>query len=61
MPFVNIKVAGTLTKKQKEDIAAGVTKLLFEIAGKPPAVTYIAFEELDHENWAVGGKLLTKD
>ncbi|MBF0540022.1 MAG: 4-oxalocrotonate tautomerase family protein [Nitrospirae bacterium] len=58
MPYVNIRVAGKLTVKQKEEIAAGVTKLLSDIANKPPDATYIAFDELEHENWAVGGKLL---
>lgn len=60
MPYVSIKVAGKLTVKQKEELAAGVTKLLSDIANKPPSVTYITFEELEHENWAVGGKLLSK-
>ncbi len=59
MPYVNVKVAGELTKDQKEKIADGITRVLEEVAGKPPKVTYVVFEEVDRENWAVGGKLLS--
>ena len=59
MPYVAVKVAGSLTKDQKEKIAEGITKLLEEVAGKPPSVASVVIEELDRENWAVGGKLLS--
>ncbi len=59
MPYVNVKVAGGLTKDQKEKIVEGITKLLEDVAGKPPSVTYVVIEEVERENWAVGGKLLS--
>lgn len=59
MPYVDVKVAGSLTKDQKEKIAAGITKLLEDVAGKPASVTYVVIEEVVRENWAVGGKLLS--
>lgn len=59
MPYVNVKVAGKLTKDQKEKIAQGVTKLLEDVASKPPAATYVIIEEIEREDWAVGGKLLS--
>jgi 4-oxalocrotonate tautomerase len=59
MPYVAVKVAGSLTKDQKEKIVQGITKLLEEVAGKPPSVTSVVIEELERENWAVGGKLLS--
>ncbi len=58
MPYVNVKVAGELTKKQKEMISEGITKLLSDIANKPPSSTYVIIEEVSRENWAVGGKIL---
>lgn len=58
MPYVNIKVAGTLTRKQKEELALEVTSALERIANKPKAHTYVVFEEVDRENWAVGDQLL---
>lgn len=58
MPFVNIKVAGTLTKEQKAEIAKEVTALLQRIANKPPEATSVVIEEHSRENWAKAGVLL---
>jgi 4-oxalocrotonate tautomerase len=61
MPVVTIKIAGTLSRDQKQTIAAEVTATLERHAHKPASYTYIAFEELPDENWAIGGKLLDED
>ncbi|MDV6347081.1 4-oxalocrotonate tautomerase family protein [Nitrosomonas sp. Is35] len=58
MPYVNIRVAGTLTREQKRQIAEELTDTLERIAKKPKSYTYICFDELPVENWAVAGKLL---
>lgn len=58
MPYVNIRVAGTLTREQKRQIAEELTDTLERIAKKPKSYTYICFDELPDENWAVEGKLL---
>ena len=58
MPYVNIRVAGTLTREQKRQIAEELTDTLERIAKKPKSYTYICFDELLDENWAVAGKLL---
>ncbi len=59
MPYVNVKVAGNLTKEQKQKIVEGITKVLEEVANKPPEATYIVIEEVDRDNWGKGGKLLS--
>jgi len=61
MPYVNIRIAGTLTRDQKAKIAAEVTDTLERIALKPKSYTYIAFDELPDENWAIAGKLLDEE
>ena len=58
MPYVNIRIAGTLTREQKAKIAEEVTDTLERIAVKPKSYTHITFDELSDENWAVAGKLL---
>lgn len=58
MPFVNVKIAGTLSQEQKEKIAKEITSTLERIADKPKSYTYIVFEEVPYENWAVAGALL---
>jgi 4-oxalocrotonate tautomerase len=61
MPYVNIRIAGSLTRDQKRRIAEEVTDTLERIAHKPASYTYVAFDELPEENWAVAGKLLDED
>ncbi len=58
MPVVTIKLAGTLTREQKQKVAEEITATLERHANKPASYTYIAFEELPDENWAIAGKLL---
>ncbi|MBL4888921.1 MAG: 4-oxalocrotonate tautomerase family protein [Candidatus Lindowbacteria bacterium] len=58
MPIVHLKTAGSLTKEQKSKIAQEFTKTLEDVAGKPPAATYVVIEEVERENWAKGGELL---
>lgn len=61
MPYVNVRIAGTLSRDQKRQIAQEITDTLQRIAGKPASYTYIAFDELADENWAIAGKLLDED
>lgn len=61
MPYVNIRVAGKLTTEQKQQIATELTDTLERVANKPKSYTYISFDELPEENWAVAGKLLTNE
>lgn len=59
MPYVNIRVAGKLAKDQKEKICKGVTDVLVKEAGKPPESILIFIDEVEHENIAKGGVLLS--
>ena len=61
MPYVNIRIAGSLSHEQKQKIAEEITDTLERIAHKPKSYTYIAFDELPNENWAIAGKLLGKE
>jgi 4-oxalocrotonate tautomerase len=61
MPYVNIRLTGTLSREQKAQIAAEITDTLERIANKPASYTYITFDEMKEENWAVAGKLLDED
>ena len=61
MPYVNIRIAGTLSREQKKKIAEEVTDTLERVAHKPKSYTYIAFDELPNENWAIAGELLGEE
>ena len=58
MPYINVKLAGKLDKKQKQEIAKEITDVMQRVANKPASYTYIVFEEVESENWAIGGNLL---
>ncbi|MDP8568154.1 tautomerase family protein [Methylophilus aquaticus] len=58
MPYVNVKLAGSVTKEQKKQIAKEITETLQKHAHKPANYTYIVFEEVAYEDWAIGGELL---
>ncbi len=61
MPYVNIRIVGSLNREQKAKIAAEITGTLECITHKPKSYTYITFDELPDENWAIGGKLLDEE
>ncbi len=58
MPYVNVKTAGTLTREQREAIAKDISESLERVAAKPKAHTYIVFDEVERDHWAVGDELL---
>lgn len=58
MPYVSIRVAGTLSKDQKQKISKGVTEVISKEANKPPEAIIIFIDEVQHENIAKAGKLL---
>lgn len=58
MPYINVKLVGTLTDQQKKEIAKQFSETLEKIAKKPKDHTYIVFDEVSGKNWAVGEKML---
>jgi 4-oxalocrotonate tautomerase len=58
MPYINVKLAGSLSKEQKKEIAKEITDTMQRIAHKPPSYTYIVFDEVEMEDWAIAGQLL---
>jgi 4-oxalocrotonate tautomerase len=56
MPYVNIKITREgATHEQKAELIAGVTDLLVCVLDKSPATTFVVIDEVDLENWGVGG------
>ncbi len=61
MPYVNIKITkeGT-TAEQKRRLIQGVTELLQKELGKNPATTVVVIDEVDTDNWGIGGESVTQ-
>ncbi len=61
MPYVNIKITKDgATKEQKAELISGVTDLLKNILGKNPATTVVVIEEVETDNWGIGGETVTE-
>ena len=61
MPFVNIKVTPDgLTPEKKAALIAGVTELLRVELNKNPETTVIIIDEVETDNWGIGGKTVTQ-
>ena len=58
MPYVSIRVAGSLSKEQKQKISKGVTEVISKEANKPAESILIFIDEVPHENIAKAGILL---
>ena len=57
MPYVNIKITkeGNVTQEQKAALIKGATDLLVNVLHKNPASTVVVIDEVDLDNWGLGG------
>ena len=57
MPYVNIKITreGGTTPAQKAELIKGTTDLLVRVLDKSPATTFVVIDEVEMEDWGVGG------
>ena len=60
MPYVNIRITRDgATAEQKAALIKGVTDLLVNILGKNPDTTVVTIDEVDTDNWGIGGETIT--
>lgn len=60
MPYVNIKITRTgVTPEQKAELIKGATELLQRVLNKNPATTVVIIDEVETDNWGVGGESVT--
>ena len=61
MPYVNIKITREgATAEQKAELIAGVTELLQTVLNKNPATTVVVIDEVETDNWGIGGLPVTE-
>ncbi|WP_435931679.1 tautomerase family protein [Moraxella bovoculi] len=63
MPYVNIKVTGGTEAPatgQKAELIQGVTELLGRVLNKNPATTVVVIDEIDMDNYGLGGRSITE-
>ena len=60
MPYVNIKITREgATAEQKAALINGATQLLVDVLGKNPNTTVVVIDEVDTDNWGIGGEPVT--
>lgn len=62
MPYVNIKITkeGNVTADQKRQLIEGATNLLRDVLGKNTKSLVVTIDELDTDNWGIGGVPVTE-
>lgn len=60
MPYVNIKITREgATPEQKAALIDGATRLLVDVLGKNPQATVVVIDEVETDNWGIGGEPVT--
>lgn len=61
MPYVNIKITKEdVTPEKKAELIKGVTQLLVDVLNKNPDTTVVVIDEVDTDNWGIGGETVTE-
>ena len=61
MPCVNIEITREgATPEQKAKLIEGVTGLPADALGKSPATKVVVIDEVDTDNWGIGGETVTQ-
>ncbi|MEW5953999.1 MAG: 4-oxalocrotonate tautomerase family protein [Bacillota bacterium] len=60
MPYVNIKITKDgISPEKKAQLIQGVTRLLADLLDKNPQTTVVVIDEVDTDNWGIGGETVT--
>jgi 4-oxalocrotonate tautomerase len=60
MPYVNIKITNEgVTSEKKAQLIQGVTQLLKDVLAKNPQTTVVVIDEVETDNWGIGGETVT--
>lgn len=60
MPYVNIKITKDgVSPEKKAQLIKEVTRLLADLLGKNPQTTVVVIDEVETDNWGIGGETVT--
>ncbi|HJX72837.1 MAG TPA: 4-oxalocrotonate tautomerase family protein [Candidatus Deferrimicrobiaceae bacterium] len=61
MPYVNVKITREgATAEQKAEVIRRMTQVLVDVLGKNPETTVVVIDEVDTDNWGIGGTTVTE-
>src|SRR3546814_10240276 len=58
MPIIKVEMLKGRTLEQKRELADVMTREYVRICGGRPDAIYVVIDDVEKENWAVGGQLL---
>lgn len=61
MPIVRIEMWPGRTQAQKREMARAITEVVCNVAHTTPDATIILFQDVEKENWAQAGKLVSDE
>ncbi len=60
MPYLHIQITREgVTAEQKAQLIQDSTDMMVRVLNKDPATTFVVIEEVDTDNWGVGGQSVT--
>lgn len=57
MPIIRVSLFEGRTVEQKRELVEALTREASRVLGTKPEVTYVVLEEVNKENWGIGGRL----
>jgi 4-oxalocrotonate tautomerase len=56
MPYVKVEVTREgVTREQKQELIAGITRLMTTVLNKDPHLTHVVIQEIDLDDWGYAG------
>lgn len=61
MPYVSVRITKEgATPEQKAEVIRRVTQVLVEVLKKNPETTVVVIDEVETDNWGIGGTTVTE-
>ncbi len=60
MPYVSVRITREgATPEQKAEVIRRVTQVLVDVLNKNPETTVVVIDEVETDNWGIGGATVT--
>jgi 4-oxalocrotonate tautomerase len=60
MPIIHVEMFSGRTQAQKRELARAITEAICNIAQTTPEATIVIFQDVERENWAQSGRLVSE-
>jgi 4-oxalocrotonate tautomerase len=60
MPIIHVEMFSGRTQAQKRELGRAITEAVCNIAQSTPEATIVIFQDVERENWAQSGRLVSE-